>query len=50
MVADRLDKKANVKSLLDIGIGTGHPMMQIMHRIPKTTRVLGIDIDRNYLK
>lgn len=50
MVADRLDKKREVKAILDIGIGTGHPMMQIMHRIPKTTKVLGIDIDKNYLK
>ena len=50
MVADRLEKKKDVKAILDIGIGTGHPMMQIMHRIPETTRVVGIDIDKNYLK
>ncbi|KAM3146658.1 hypothetical protein pb186bvf_001188 [Paramecium bursaria] len=50
MVADRLQLKKNIKSLLDVGIGTGHPMRQIIDRIPRHVRVVGIDIDRNYLR
>jgi ubiquinone/menaquinone biosynthesis C-methylase UbiE len=51
MVADRLDKRKNkLESILDVGIGTGHPMKQIYHRIPKDTKIVGIDIDRNYLR
>jgi SAM-dependent methyltransferase len=51
MVADRLESRKNrIGKILDVGIGTGHPMKQIIDRIPKETRVVGIDIDRNYLK
>lgn len=49
-MADRLeDRKYKISRILDVGIGTGHPMKQILHRIPKETRITGIDIDRNYL-
>jgi ubiquinone/menaquinone biosynthesis C-methylase UbiE len=51
MMCDRLDRKmANVKRILDVGVGTGHPMKQIINRIPSRVRVVGIDIDTNYLR
>ncbi|KAM3146655.1 hypothetical protein pb186bvf_001185 [Paramecium bursaria] len=50
MLADRLQLKKNIKSILDVGIGTGHPMRQIIDRIPRHVRVVGIDIDKNYLR
>ncbi len=51
MVADRMElKKSKINSILDVGIGTGHPMKQIINRIPKDTKVVGIDIDKNYLR
>lgn len=51
MMVDRLELKMNrVKAILDVGIGTGHPMKQVIKRIPPTVKVVGIDIDRNYLR
>ncbi|CAD8089343.1 unnamed protein product [Paramecium sonneborni] len=51
MMCDRLEKKmANVKRILDVGVGTGHPMKQIIKRIPQRIHVVGIDIDTNYLR
>jgi ubiquinone/menaquinone biosynthesis C-methylase UbiE len=47
---DHLDcKKNEIKSILDVGVGTGDPLKTIIGKVPKTTKVLGIDIDRNYL-
>lgn len=38
-----------VKDLLDVGTATGHPLHSIINEIPKSTNVLGIDIDKNYI-
>lgn len=38
------------KRILDVGVGTGHPLSSIVKRIPKNVEVTGIDIDTNYLK
>lgn len=51
MMCDRLERKMkDVKRILDVGVGTGHPMKQIINRIPSRVRVVGIDIDTNYLR
>lgn len=42
-------KKQNIKSILDVGVGTGHPLHSIINQVPAATKVLGIDIDRNYI-
>ncbi|KAL4492944.1 hypothetical protein ABPG72_020723 [Tetrahymena utriculariae] len=39
----------NFKRILDIGVGTGHPLYSIIDRIPKNVQVTGIDIDTNYI-
>jgi ubiquinone/menaquinone biosynthesis C-methylase UbiE len=36
-------------SILDVGVGTGHPLSTILPNISKRTRILGIDIDKNYI-
>lgn len=46
------ERKGDVKlgSLLDIGIGTGLPLRKVASRLPVETRILGVDIDANYVK
>jgi ubiquinone/menaquinone biosynthesis C-methylase UbiE len=43
----RLEK---YKRILDVGIGTGGALKAIVDRFPKDTFIVGIDIDKNYIK
>lgn len=42
-------KEKDFKRILDVGVGTGHPLYSIINRIPKHVQVTGIDIDTNYI-
>ncbi len=47
---DILEKEdAKLQKILDVGVGTGHPLYSIIDRIPQNCQVKGIDIDRNYI-
>ncbi len=46
---DRLESKKNLENILDVGVGTGHPLYSIIDRIPSKTNVLGIDYDASYI-
>jgi ubiquinone/menaquinone biosynthesis C-methylase UbiE len=35
--------------VLDVGTATGHPLESIVGVFQPTTKVLGIDIDKNYI-
>ena len=39
-----------MKNLLDIGVGTGTALNQIINEIPENVKVLGVDIDENYVR
>ncbi|CAK93219.1 unnamed protein product (macronuclear) [Paramecium tetraurelia] len=41
---------SSVIRILDVGVGTGHPMKQIINRIPLRIFAVGIDIDTNQLR
>lgn len=43
------DQAHNINSFLDIGVGTGLPLLKIIHIFKESTDILGIDIDKNYL-
>lgn len=49
-MAERFGKFEKLEKVLDVGIGTGHPMSKIIHKFPRDCEVLGIDIDRTYLE
>lgn len=49
-MAERFDKFEKLDNVLDVGVGTGHPLSSIIEKFPKNTKVLGIDIDRTYLE
>jgi len=34
---------------LDVGTGTGHALESIINKIPQSTKVLGIDIHKDYV-
>lgn len=35
--------------MLDIGVGTGKPLYKIVENFDANTKILGIDIDKNYI-
>lgn len=43
-------QKNKIGYMLDVGVGTGQGLFSIIDQIPKDTKVLGIDIDKNYIQ
>ncbi|KAL4467097.1 hypothetical protein ABPG72_019307 [Tetrahymena utriculariae] len=43
-------KEVSLDTILDIGIGTGLPLYKIASKFPQNAKILGVDIDENYVK
>lgn len=48
MIGEQAAKNKNIKSVLDIGTATGHPLYSIIDKFGDA-EVLGVDIDENYI-
>lgn len=44
------NRMKTIKSVLDVGVGTGLPLSRILPYFPSDVRVLGIDIDKLYVQ
>jgi len=40
----------NIKTILDVGTGTGHALSSILDKLPQDTKVFGVDIDKHYVQ
>jgi len=48
---NQLEPRLSVfNKILDIGCGTGYALNSIVHLLPTTTEVIGIDIDKSYIQ
>ena len=49
---DRLKSQGldKLQNLIDVGVGTGTALNQIISEIPEKVQVLGVDIDQNYVE
>lgn len=43
-------RKEKYKNILDVGTGTGRALLAIMNQFSSDTKIVGIDIDKNYIK
>lgn len=37
-------------NFLDVGVGTGRPLYEVLNTFPPQTQILGVDIDENYVR
>lgn len=44
------NRMQSIKSVLDVGVGTGLPLSRVLPNFPKDVQVLGIDIDKLYVQ